>query len=392
MRNRADAPTVSVDRRTSGEPLRVLFVEDSEADAELVRCDLHRSGYQIVSHRVDTREDLALALQRDWDIVLSDFQMPRFRGDHALELVRALKGPDLPFIVISGTLGDERAVALLKAGANDFVVKTNAARLIPAIDRELKDTQIRRERAEAIEGMRRAIEVRDEFLLIASHELKTPLTSLLLQLQRLERVLEADDRLRENSSAGHRKLDLVLRLADRMSVLIEHLLDVSRVTFGQLQIHRTEIDFCKLVGKSTEEISETAVRARSDLRINAPERLIGWWDPDRISMVVTNLLANALKYGAGHPIDVVLEDRGDTALIRVCDRGIGIAPEDQARIFERFERAVSSRHFGGFGVGLWLSRQIIEAHGGSIRVQSDPAKGSTFEVELPKRVHPPRLG
>src|SRR6266852_3959261 len=233
MRNRGDAPTVSVDRRTSGEALRVLFVEDSEADAELVRRDLHRSGYQIVSHRVDTREDLALALQRDWDIVLSDFRMPRFRGDHALELVRALKGPDLPFIVISGTLGDERAVALLKAGANDFVVKTNAARLIPAIDRELKDAQIRRERAEAIEGVRRAIEVRDEFLLIASHELKTPLTSLLLQLQRLERVLEADDRLHEKSPAGHQKLDLVLRLADRMSVLIEHLLDVSRVTFGQ---------------------------------------------------------------------------------------------------------------------------------------------------------------
>jgi signal transduction histidine kinase len=375
---------VAVDRRTSGEPLRVLFVEDSEADAELVRRDLHRSGYEIVSQRVETREDLAEALQKNWDIVLSDFHMPRFRGDHALELVRALKGPDLPFIVISGTLGDERAVALLKAGANDFVIKANLLRLIPAIDRELKDAQMRRERAEAIEGLRQAIEVRDEFLLIASHELKTPLTSLLLQLQRLERVLEADDRVHEKPSAGHQKLDLVLRLADRMSVLVEHLLDVSRVTFGQLRIHRTEVDLCKLLGKSVEEISEVAARERSEVRINAPEHLIGSWDPDRISMVVTNLLANALKYGSGHPVDVLLEDRGETALIRMRDRGIGIAPEDQARIFGRFERAASSRHFGGFGVGLWLSRQIIEAHGGSIRLQSEPAKGSTFEVELPK--------
>jgi signal transduction histidine kinase len=376
---------VAVDRRTSGEPLRVLFVEDSEADAELVRRDLHRSGYEIVSQRVETREGLAEALQKEWDIVLSDFHMPRFRGDHALDLVRGLKGPDLPFIVISGTLGDERVVALLKAGANDFVVKANLLRLIPAIDRELKDAQMRRERAEAIEGLRQAIEVRDEFLLIASHELKTPLTSLLLQLQRLERVLEADDRVHEKPSAGHQKLDLVLRLADRMSVLVEHLLDVSRVTFGQLQIHRTEVDLCKLLGKSVEEISEVAARERSEVRINAPERLIGSWDPDRISMVVTNLLANALKYGSGHPVDVLLEDRGETALIRMRDRGIGIAPEDQARIFGRFERAASSRHFGGFGVGLWLSRQIIEAHGGSIRLQSEPAKGSTFEVELPKR-------
>jgi signal transduction histidine kinase len=382
---------VAVDRRRSGEPLRVLFVEDSEADVELVRRDLHRSGYQIVSQRVETREDLTEALQKDWDIVLSDFNMPQFRGDHALELVRTLKGPDLPFIVVSGTLGDERAVALLKAGANDFVVKGNLLRLISAIDRELRDAQTRRERAEAIEALRRAIDVRDEFLMIASHELKTPLTSLLLQLHRLEQILEADHRGDEKPSAGHQKLDLVFRLADRMSVLIEHLLDVSRVTFGQLEIQRIEVDLCKLLQKSIEEISEIAARAHSELRIRAPERLIGWWDPDRISMVVTNLLSNALKYGGGQPVEVVLEDRGATALIQVRDRGIGIGPEDQARIFGRFERAASSRHFGGFGVGLWLSRQIIEAHGGSIRVQSELTKGSTFEIELPKtgnRQHP----
>lgn len=366
----------------AADTLRVLFVEDSDADVELCIRQLRKAGYHVTSDRVETLEDLTVALQSDWDLVLSDFNLPRFRGDQALEMVRASKGPDIPFIIVSGTIGEERAVALLKAGANDFIIKSSSARLIPAIDRELKDAQLRRERREAMEGMRQAIAARDEFLMIASHELKTPLTALMLQLESLSRLTRQEGETRP-LSAARPKTEVLIRQGYRLQVLIESLLDISRVTSGELNIRISSVDLSKLVRDCVDHVVELAGAVRSELRLELPRSLPFRCDPERIELVVINLLTNAIKFGGGEPIDVRLEERGTGARITVRDHGIGIEPEDQARIFGRFERAVSSRHFGGFGVGLWLSQQIAKAHGGSIRAESETGKGSTFELELP---------
>jgi signal transduction histidine kinase len=359
------------DQQAPKRTLRVLFVEDSPQDVELVVHQLRRAGYEVIDRRVETSDELAAALQSEWDVVLSDYNMPRFRGDLALEMVRSVKGPDVPFIVVSGTLGDERAVALLKAGANDFVIKANYARLIPTIDRELKDAQLRKERREAVEAMRRAIEARDEFISIASHELRTPLTSLMLQVESLSRLIQAEGE-DQTHPVVNSKLDVISRQTNRLATLIDGLLDISRITTNRLEIHRVEVDLSRLIEESIQHVSTLAANAKSELRPDIPHSCIGQCDRDRVETVIVNLLSNAIKYGNGKPIDVALKRVDHTAIVTVQDQGIGIAPEDQERIFGRFERAVSSRHFGGFGVGLWLSRQIIEAHGGSIRVRSEP--------------------
>jgi len=129
--------------------------------------------------------------------------------------------------------------------------------------------------------------------------------------------------------------------------------------------------------------AEPSAQAGSPLRLDAPGPVLGTWDPGRLEQIAEALLANALKYGRGRPIDVRVESDGTTARLVVRDGGIGIAPEDQARIFERFERAAPARNYGGLGLGLWIVRQVVGAHGGRIRVDSKPGEGSPFTVELP---------
>jgi len=129
--------------------------------------------------------------------------------------------------------------------------------------------------------------------------------------------------------------------------------------------------------------TEAAARAQCQLRMNLDEQVKGQWDWLRLEQVVTNLLSNALKYGGGYPVEVGVSAEEDRARLTVRDQGIGIPLKDQARIFNRLERAVSSRNYGGLGLGLWIARQIVEAHGGVIRVESEPGYGATFIVEVP---------
>ena len=136
-------------------------------------------------------------------------------------------------------------------------------------------------------------------------------------------------------------------------------------------------------------IAESADRAGCSLEVDVAPGVTAFGDRLRVEQVITSLLANAMKYGAGSPIALALAPRNGVAVLTVADRGIGIAPEDQARIFQPFERAASARHYGGLGLGLWIAREIIEAGGGAIRVESRPREGSTFRVELPLDSAPP---
>ena len=231
------------------------------------------------------------------------------------------------------------------------------------------------ERDAALLEAERAVRFRDEFLAIASHELKTPLAALLLQLQGAERLAQR----REPVERVRERLQKSIGAGQRLDRLITALLDVSRLAAGRLQLEPEPTDLCALVRE---------VCARNDhrapvLNVSAEGSIVGSWDPLRLDQVVSNLIDNAIKYGAGKPVAALVERRGDRAVLRVIDQGIGIAREQQQRIFERFERTDAAREFSGFGLGLWIARQVVLASGGEIAVHSREGEGATFEVTLP---------
>jgi signal transduction histidine kinase len=227
---------------------------------------------------------------------------------------------------------------------------------------------------------REAIRLRDEFLSIASHELKTPLTSLRLQLSLIERLLGEESRQRLGG-----RLDTAHRQVDRLSTLVDTLLDVSRIATGHIALALAEVDLTLLVQEAMERLREVFAQAGSTVTLQAPGAVVGHWDALRLDQVIVNLLTNAAKYGQGRPILVTVEATAELARLTVRDEGIGIAAEALPRLFGRFERAVSVRHYGGLGLGLYISRQIIDALGGRVRVDSRPDEGSTVTVELPRR-------
>ncbi|MDY7231389.1 ATP-binding protein [Hyalangium rubrum] len=227
-----------------------------------------------------------------------------------------------------------------------------------------------------------AIRVRDEFLSVASHELKTPLTPLSLRLQGLLReVASRPESLQEQRVVA--SVEAARRQVKRLSDLVNGLLDVTRITTGRLTLELERVDLAALVREVASRFREEAERAKCELEVRAEGPVEGRWDRMRLEQVVTSLLSNALKYGAGRPVRVEVVAEGGVARLVVRDEGIGIAPEHLSRIFGRFERAVSDRHYGGLGLGLYFCQQIAEALGGRVVAQSEPGAGATFTVEVP---------
>jgi len=370
--------------------LRILIAEDSEDDAELIVHHIKRAGYRLIYKRVDNARELTAALRKEnWDAVISDYSMPSFSGLNALQTLKK-SGLDLPFILISGAIGEDIAVEAMKAGAHDYIMKDNLTRLVPAIEREIREAGVRtskksieHERIVLVDRLQEALRARDEFLVVASHELRTPLTSLVLQTQIIKQINSQNLPQEVKEQRRQEVMVSLEKQIGKLTNLIENLLDVSRISVGQFTINPSKFDLRSLVEEVLQDLCEDLRQAKCQTEIHSVASVIGEWDRLRMEQVIVNLIGNAIKYAKGSAITITIEPSGENARLIIQDRGPGISKANQAKLFRRFERAASSDYVGGLGLGLYITRQIIHAHGGWICLESEVGKGSKFIVEIP---------
>jgi len=249
------------------------------------------------------------------------------------------------------------------------------------------ETGLRRaleERERLLEDRRQAVAARDQFLAVAAHELRTPLTTLVLLVDHLTASSSAD--LTDDAkteTVAREQLAMLKRQVDRLRALVAEMLDVSRITRGNLNLEPRWVDLREVVLEVLDRFALEVERHQVMVSVDAPAPVHGTWDATRLDQVVTNLVSNALKYGAGRPIEISVRAGTSRATIVVRDHGVGIPLEEQAAVFGPFARAVATKHHAGLGLGLWISQQIVHASGGSITLESRPGEGSTFTVELP---------
>jgi signal transduction histidine kinase len=393
-----------------GQKLRVLIVEDSERDAALLVRELQRGGYDLAFERVDTPDAMNAAIEKQtWDLVVSDYSMPCFSAQAALALVKE-RAVDLPFIIVSGTVGEEVAVEAMRAGAHDFMPKGKFTRLLPAIRRELQEAAGRAERKviehqlhhakqrEATERKRQDAELArhvaalersnkelDDFAYIASHDLKEPLRGLSNNAKFLR-----DDYADKLDQEGVNRLLRLGYLSQRMEQLVNDLLYFSRLGRQDLAIQPTDLN---AVIRDIEMMSETTFKERNvTIVIPRPLPPISC-DTTRITEVFRNLMTNAAKYNDNEVkrIEIgrlpTLETTHGTEndVFYVTDNGIGIAAEFHEDIFRIFKRLnAEDDDKKGTGVGLTFVRKIIERHGGRIWLNSVPGEGTTFYFTIGK--------
>lgn len=228
-----------------------------------------------------------------------------------------------------------------------------------------------------------AVKARDEFISIASHELKTPLTSLMLQTQLHKKMIQKKDSNAFDEMKIVKLVEQTEILTKKLSRLVEDMLEITRIKSDKLSIHKVIMDLGKLTNDIINRMDAQLMFAGGKKPITKTSKAVGLWDPMRIEQVISNLLNNAIKYGKGSSIEVTVSSSKGIARFSIKDEGIGISKEDQSKIFKRFERAVHANEISGLGLGLYISQQIIEAHKGRIWVESQIGKGSTFYFELP---------
>ncbi|MFL5308515.1 MAG: ATP-binding protein [Polyangia bacterium] len=246
------------------------------------------------------------------------------------------------------------------------------------------------ENARLYNDARSAVKLRDEFLSIASHELKTPLTSLRLKVDGILRMTAAAPDTPIDVPKLSARVHTIDKQLDRLSELVDALLDVSRAAAGRLELKLEDVDLTTVVMSAAERFKDDLANAGCSLSIvitgstGQKSPIVGRWDRLRLDEVITNFLSNAVKYGAGKPIQIRVAASDTTATVEVEDHGIGISPTDQERLFRRFARVASSDHYGGFGLGLWIVKVLVEAMGGRVSVRSAVGRGSIFIAELPR--------
>lgn len=364
--------------------LRLLNIEDSEDDSLLLRRHLTRAGYELIFERVDTPESMTSALDRNvWDIAISDYVMPKFSALAALELLRE-RDLDLPIIILSGAIGEETAVAAMRAGAHDYLMKDNLTRLVPAIERELQESANRRERKRAEAALRTAekLATLGRIAAMIAHEINNPLEAVTNVLYLLQHHPTLDEEARSYIEIADQELV-------RVTNIVRQALSFSRAGGGPSRVSPVDVLQNVLeLHRSRIELNKVSIdkRFRFTGDIEAVE--------GELRQVFSNLVMNAVDavgYGGRVLLDVASSrdwrnPKRTGVRVVVADNGSGIRPEHRREVFEPFFTTKGSK---GTGLGLCIARQIVEKHGGQIGLRSSilPGRsGTVFSIFLPNAI------
>jgi len=398
---------------------RILLVDDEESVRETMAAILEREGYEVVS--APSGEDALEYVQGDgFDLLLTDLRMEGMSG---VELMSAMRdrSPETPSIMLTGYASLDSAIEALREGAYDYLVKPCHVDVLKAavargvergsLARSLRErveeldeanAELRalsgeleqrvqqatadlshkvEELAETNRQLEEATRLRDAFISVAAHELKTPISSLRLSAQLAERVLRQTDTPEQERL--QRQIQTVIEQSVKLARLVEQMLDVSRVKAGRLEIEPQQTDLVPLIRSIVEGASPKS--EKHQLSFQGPESIEAVIDPLRLEQVLVNLVDNAIKYSPhGGSIHVDASERDGTIHIAVRDHGLGIPPEHRERIFEQFYQAHAGGSAAGMGLGLYISRQIAELHGGTLTAEFPEDGGSQFVLTLPK--------
>ncbi len=365
-----------------GKELHVLMLEDNPLDAELMERELKRGGLMFRSLRVETKDTFVKEIT-DFapDIIFADYRLPSFDGLSALSIAHE-KNPDIPVIFVTGALGEEMAVEVMKKGATDYVLKDRMERLAPAVERALREVKERTERklaqeklAKLVESLKMTNEELEQFARITSHDLQEPLRMVTNYLS----LLESQYKNRLDHEACE-YIDFALHGARKMQSLIDYLVQYSRISTRGKPFEMTD---CRVVFDSA--ISEISTLIRENGAIITQDTLpVVFGDGSQLGRIFSNLVSNAIKFRreeAPH-IHIGVERKETEWVLSVKDNGIGFDMEHTIYLFKMFQRLHGAK-YPGAGMGLAICKKIVERHGGRIWAESEPGKGSTFFFTLP---------
>jgi signal transduction histidine kinase len=385
---------------------KLLIVDDLPENLMALEALIKREDRTVYKAR-SADEALSLLLQHEFAMAILDVQMPDMNGFELAELMRGTeKTRNIPIVFVrAGGRELNYAFKGYESGAVDFLYKPLDIHAVKSKVNVFVDlyrqSKAMKQQVEALEQSRReqeallaqlqttqneleqAVRMRDDFMSIVAHEVRTPLNGLILETQLRKMHLARDNAAAFTLEKLHAMVDRDERQIKSLIRLIEDMLDVSRIRTGKLSIRTTRFDLAQLVRNLLQNFAPQIDAAESTVSLVADQPVEGDWDEFRIEQVVSNLLTNALRYGAKGLIDVRVYAEDGQARVEVRDHGIGISEENQKRIFQQFERVSAKTAVAGLGLGLFISEQIVAAHGGSISVESKINEGSLFRVCLP---------